>query len=47
MEADEAGTATVLRGEHDVRLAGTQEKWRLSRETNLLETVNIRGSSVG
>jgi hypothetical protein len=35
VEAHEAGTSTVLRGEHDARLATTQEEWRLSREINL------------
>ena len=33
--ADEAGTAMALRGEHDDRLASTQEEWRRSRGTNL------------
>ena len=35
VEADEAATATVLRGEHDARQASTQEEWRLNREINL------------
>ena len=35
VEADEAGTAMALRGEHDARLAITHEEWRMSRETNL------------
>ena len=33
--ADDAGTAMALRGEHDTRLASTQEEWRRSRGTNL------------
>ena len=42
VDADEAGTATVLRGEHDARLANTQEEWRLSRERNLPTRMGTR-----
>ena len=35
VEADEAGTAMALQGEHDARLASTQEEWRRNRGTNL------------